>query len=240
MQAQAFLDRRRLDPEEADRLVHVEDLPARTVEPAPFGDDVPEVLVSRLGLLGIRGLYAHQQAGLDTLAAGRHVLLATGTASGKSLVYQIAAAEAALTTPKATALFLFPTKALARDQLRAIRALKLPQLKAAVYDGDTPKDERPLIRRNANLVLTNPDMLHASVLADHARWARLPAAAVARGGRRGARVARCVRLAGGDGAAAAPPADTPCTAAPRSGAWRAPPSGTPPSSPSASPVSRST
>ncbi len=76
-----------------------------------------------------------------------------------------------MTTPKATALFLFPTKALARDQLRAIRALKLPQLKAAVYDGDTPKDERPLIRRNANLVLTNPDMLHASMLADHARWA---------------------------------------------------------------------
>ncbi len=171
MQAQAFLDRRRLDPEEAERLVHVEDLPARAVEPAPFGDDIPEVLVARLGLLGIEGLYAHQRAGLDTLAAGRHVLLATGTASGKSLVYQIAAARAALTTPKATALFLFPTKALARDQLRAIRALKLPQLKAAVYDGDTPKDERPLIRRNANLVLTNPDMLHASMLADHARWA---------------------------------------------------------------------
>ena len=97
--------------------------------------------------------------------------MATGTASGKTLVYNLAFAEAALTTPKATALYLFPTKALARDQLRAVRALKLPQLKAAVYDGDTPQAERPLIRTNANLVMTNPDMLHLSLLADHARWA---------------------------------------------------------------------
>ncbi len=129
------------------------------------------MLVSRLGLLGITGLYPHQAAGLEAVRAGRDVVLATGTASGKSLVYQVAAAEAALTTPKATALFLFPTKALARDQLRAMRALKLPQVRAAVYDGDTPKGERPLIRKNANLVLTNPDMLHLSLLADHARWA---------------------------------------------------------------------
>jgi DEAD/DEAH box helicase domain-containing protein len=98
-------------------------------------------------------------------------MLATGTASGKSLVYQIATAESALVTPKATALFLFPTKALARDQLRAMRAFKLPQVRAAAYDGDTPQAERPLIRRNANLVLTNPDMLHLALLADNARWA---------------------------------------------------------------------
>jgi DEAD/DEAH box helicase domain-containing protein len=98
-------------------------------------------------------------------------MLATGTASGKSLVYQIATAESALVTPKATALFLFPTKALARDQLRAMRAFKLPQVRAGVYDGDTPQAERPLIRRNANLVLTNPDMLHLALLADNARWA---------------------------------------------------------------------
>ena len=73
--------------------------------------------------------------------------------------------------PKATALYLYPTKALARDQLRAVRALKIPQVKAAVYDGDTPRAERPLIRKNANLVMTNPDMLHLSLLPDHARWA---------------------------------------------------------------------
>jgi DEAD/DEAH box helicase domain-containing protein len=169
--AQAFLDRLTADPLEAENLVHVEELPARSPIVLPFPEDVPELLVSRLALLGIEGLYAHQLAGLTSLREGRHVMLATGTASGKSLVYQVAAAEAALTTPKATALFLFPTKALARDQLRALRALKLSQVKAAVYDGDTPQAERPLIRRNANVLLTNPDMLHLALLADHARWA---------------------------------------------------------------------
>jgi DEAD/DEAH box helicase domain-containing protein len=169
--AQAFLDRLTADPLEAENLVHVEELPARSPIVLPFPEDVPEFLVSRLALLGIEGLYAHQLAGLTSLREGRHVMLATGTASGKSLVYQVAAAEAALTTPKATALFLFPTKALARDQLRALRALKLSQVKAAVYDGDTPQAERPLIRRNANVLLTNPDMLHLALLADHARWA---------------------------------------------------------------------
>jgi DEAD/DEAH box helicase domain-containing protein len=99
------------------------------------------------------------------------VIVATGTASGKTLVYNLAFASQAVTDPKRTALYLFPTKALARDQLRQVRELKLPQLRAAVYDGDTPRAERPLVRRNANLVLSNPDMLHASILPDHARWA---------------------------------------------------------------------
>ena len=171
MHAQAFLDSLTADPLEAENLVHVQELPARTPQVVPFPEGLPELLVSRLSLLGVDGLYAHQMEGLEALRAGRHVMLSTGTASGKSLVYQIAAAEAALTTPKATAIFLFPTKALARDQLRSMRALKLPQVRAAVYDGDTPQAERPLIRKNANLVLTNPDMLHLALLADHARWA---------------------------------------------------------------------
>jgi Distinct helicase family with a unique C-terminal domain including a metal-binding cysteine cluster len=168
---QAFLDHLTADPETDGSLVHVQDLPARAPLVRPFPADLPDVLVGRLGLLGIEGLYPHQAEGLEVLADGRDVMLATGTASGKSLVYQLAFAHAALTVPKATALFLFPTKALARDQLRSVRSLKLPQLKASVYDGDTPQAERPLIRTNANLVLTNPDMLHASVLPDHARWA---------------------------------------------------------------------
>jgi len=168
---QAFLDHLTADPEVDGSLVHVQELPARPPLVQPFPAGFPEVLVGRLGLLGIDGLYPHQAEGLAALADGRDVMLATGTASGKSLVYQVAFAQAALTVPKATALFLFPTKALARDQLRSVRSLKLPQLKAAVYDGDTPRAERPLIRRSANLVLTNPDMLHASLLPDHARWA---------------------------------------------------------------------
>jgi DEAD/DEAH box helicase domain-containing protein len=171
VRAQAFLDSLTADPLEAENLVHVQELLAHAPKVAPFPEDLPELLVSRLSLLGVDGLYPHQLEGLSALRDGGHVMLSTGTASGKSLVYQIAAAEAALTTPKATAIFLFPTKALARDQLRSMRALKLPQVRAAVYDGDTPQAERPLIRKNANLVLTNPDMLHLALLADHARWA---------------------------------------------------------------------
>ncbi len=152
-------------------LVHLRTLPARPPELAPFPADLPPLLVERLRLLGIEGLYPHQARALDALRASRNVIVATGTASGKSLVYELGFAAEAMARPKATALFLFPTKALARDQLRAIRELRLPQLRAAVYDGDTPRADRPLIRRNANLILSNPDMLHASILPDHARWA---------------------------------------------------------------------
>jgi DEAD/DEAH box helicase domain-containing protein len=167
---QAFLSSLTADPGVAESLLSVREIPARSSVLEPFPEDLPQLLVDRLGLLGIAGLYPHQTRGLELLRAGTNVVIATGTASGKTLVYTTAFAESALTGAKATALFLFPTKALARDQLRAVRALKLPQVKAAVYDGDTPQAERPLIRRNANLVLTNPDMLHLSLLPDHARW----------------------------------------------------------------------
>lgn len=154
-----------------ESLAHVRDLPARPDAVVPFPDDLPELLVDRLSLLGIEGLYHHQRVALDAVRAGRDLIMATGTASGKTLVYNLAFAAEIISDPKRTALYLFPTKALARDQLRQVRALKLPQLKASVYDGDTPRAERPLIRRNANLVMSNPDMLHASVLPDHGRWA---------------------------------------------------------------------
>src|SRR5581483_683100 len=154
-----------------DTLVHVRELPARPNVVEPFPEDLPELLVERLSLLGVEGLYRHQREALDAVRAGRNVIVATGTASGKTLVYNLAFAAEAILDAKRTALYLYPTKALARDQLRQIRELKLPQVRAAVYDGDTPRAERPLIRRNANLVMSNPDMLHASMLPDHARWA---------------------------------------------------------------------
>ncbi|HEX7463681.1 MAG TPA: DEAD/DEAH box helicase [Actinomycetota bacterium] len=167
MDPRAFLDSVAGD----ESLAHVRELPARPNALEPFPPDLPEVLVGRLALVGVEGLYRHQRAALDAVRAGRNVIVASGTASGKTLVYNLAFAAQVLADPKRTALYLFPTKALARDQLRQVRELKLPQLKAAVYDGDTPRAERPLIRRNANLVMSNPDMLHASVLPDHARWA---------------------------------------------------------------------
>jgi DEAD/DEAH box helicase domain-containing protein len=154
-----------------ESVVHVRDLPPRRAEPGPFPDDVPGLVVDRLGLVGVTGLYEHQRRAFDLVRDGRDVVVATGTASGKTLVYNLAFASAAVADPRNTALYLFPTKALARDQLRQVRELKLPQVRAAVYDGDTPRPERPLVRKNANLVLSNPDMLHASILPDHARWA---------------------------------------------------------------------
>ncbi|MGH2527700.1 MAG: DEAD/DEAH box helicase, partial [Actinomycetota bacterium] len=157
--------------ERDESLVHLREIPARTSQPGPFPDDVPSLVVDRLGLVGVTGLYSHQRTAFDAVRAGRNVIVATGTASGKTLVYNLAFAAAAVADPKSTALYLFPTKALARDQLRQVRELKLPQIRAAVYDGDTPRAERPLVRRNANLVLSNPDMLHAGILPDHARWA---------------------------------------------------------------------
>jgi DEAD/DEAH box helicase domain-containing protein len=154
-----------------ESLVHVRRFEARRPRPSPFPEDVPQVLIERLRLIGVRGLYEHQLRALDAISAGEDVVIATGTASGKTLVYNVAFGSRALADAKRTALYLFPTKALARDQLRQVRELKLSQLKAAVYDGDTPREERPLIRRNANLVMTNPDMLHAGILPDHQRWA---------------------------------------------------------------------
>src|SRR5438552_3074286 len=170
MDARGFLDRL-ASTDGADRcLAHVEVLPEREpiLQSLP---DMPEVLRRRLGMQGIEGLYPHQRSAVDLLDAGRNVVIATGTASGKTLVYNLAFVRGVLQDEKRTALYLFPTKALARDQLRQVRELKLPQIRAGVYDGDTPQAERPLIRRNANLVMTNPDMLHASILPGHARWA---------------------------------------------------------------------
>jgi DEAD/DEAH box helicase domain-containing protein len=168
--ARGFLEGLEADPAFSESLIHVEDLPAKepSLDALP---ELPNLVRDRLKLLGIEGLYPHQRRALDALGAGGRVVVSTGTASGKTLVYNLAFAAEAVADPKSTALYLFPTKALARDQLRQVRALKLPQIRAAVYDGDTPSAERPLIRRNANLVMTNPDMLHASLLPDHARWA---------------------------------------------------------------------
>ena len=167
MDARAFLT----SIEREDSLVHVRDLSARANVVEPFPEELPELLVDRLALQSVTGLYRHQRVALDAIRSGRDVVIATGTASGKTLVYNLAFASEVMRDPKRTALYLFPTKALARDQLRAVRELKLPQVKAAVYDGDTPGAERPLIRKSANLVMSNPDMLHASLLPDHPRWA---------------------------------------------------------------------
>jgi DEAD/DEAH box helicase domain-containing protein len=152
-------------------LVHLERLPARRAKTAPLPEDLPGDLLDRLRRDGIEHLWSHQKDALELARAGRHLVLATGTASGKSLGYQLPALEALHLDDRSVVLHLSPTKALAHDQLRALRQLRLPWVRAAVLDGDTPREERAAVRRTANWVLTNPDLLHASLLGDHQRWA---------------------------------------------------------------------
>src|SRR5205814_2819951 len=107
----------------------------------------------------------------DAAARGEHMILATGTASGKSLAFNLPVLDALAREPKTRALYLYPTKALAQDQARSLADLHAPNVRAAIYDGDTPADRRAQIRKWANVILTNPDMLHVGVLPHHDRWA---------------------------------------------------------------------
>lgn len=131
--------------------------------------------MDRLAAAGIEAPWEHQAAAAEHARAGRSVIIATGTASGKSLAYLLPCIEAIYAGEddhrrEGTVLYLSPTKALAADQLRALRALRLTRVRAATYDGDTPRDERSWVRQHANYVLTNPDMLHRSILPGHSRW----------------------------------------------------------------------
>jgi DEAD/DEAH box helicase domain-containing protein len=160
------------DPSRASRVTHVEHVPSREGRTAPWPLWVPDLLRGRLALAGVGEPWEHQVQAAELARGGQHVVLATGTASGKSLGYLLPTLSALLEDEKATALYLSPTKALATDQLRAIRALTLTQVRAATYDGDTPHEERDWVRRFAGLVLTNPDMVHRSLLPRHADFAR--------------------------------------------------------------------
>jgi len=166
-----LLDRLRLDPRRAERVTHVERVPARAGRSTRWPAWVPPLLVDRLALGGVPAPWEHQAAAADLAWAGRSVVVATGTASGKSLAYLLPVLSSLLTEERATALYLSPTKALATDQLRAVRALNLMAVRAATYDGDTPREERDWVRRHGRLVLTNPDMLHRAVLPRHSDFA---------------------------------------------------------------------
>jgi DEAD/DEAH box helicase domain-containing protein len=158
---------------EPSGLVHLERLPARPSRTVAIPDDLPAALQVRLELLGVEALWSHQAEVLERARAGEHLVVATGTASGKSLAYQLPTIERLLRDDRSVALYLAPTKALAHDQLRTIRGFKLPQIRAAVLDGDTPRPERDAIRRTANWILTNPDLLHRTILPNHRFWGDL-------------------------------------------------------------------
>jgi DEAD/DEAH box helicase domain-containing protein len=123
-----------------------------------------------LAAQGVEALWAHQAEAWEAAQRGEHLIVTTGTASGKTLAFNLPVLDALAREPKLRALYLYPTKALAQDQLRALGSFRLPKLRAAIYDGDTAADRRWQVRRWANLILSNPDMLHVGVLPHHDRW----------------------------------------------------------------------
>jgi DEAD/DEAH box helicase domain-containing protein len=158
------------------QAVHVEHLAARTARTAATEKPLLATLKQRLGQKGLLPLYTHQAEAVDLTRQGRNVIIATSSASGKTLCYNIPVLETLVSHQIAQALYLFPTKALAQDQCRSLRELVgglLPPEEIAIFDGDTQPLERACIRRKARLIITNPDMLHLGILPNHQNWSRL-------------------------------------------------------------------
>lgn len=159
----------RADPATNANIAQWHTLPERPPRFSPFPSDLHPLLVDSLGRRGINALYSHQATALEQSRAGRHLVVVTGTASGKTLCYNLPVLDCLLKDSGARALYLFPTKALAQDQVANLQALV--DLPVATYDGDTPSGARPSIRSKSRIVVTNPDMLHTGILPHHTLWA---------------------------------------------------------------------
>jgi DEAD/DEAH box helicase domain-containing protein len=171
----SLLNRWRSDPDTGGNLAAWKILPARPADLAPLPADLHPALSQALAERGIGSLYSHQAAAWDLLQAGLNIVLVTGTASGKTLAYNLPVLDRLQRDRDARALYLFPTKALAQDQLDELHTMNkftgLEGLIPATYDGDTPNQNRPAIRKRASLVISNPDMLHTGILPHHTAWA---------------------------------------------------------------------
>ncbi|MCC7116903.1 MAG: DEAD/DEAH box helicase [Anaerolineales bacterium] len=146
--------------------------PPRPPHTQPFPTDLPAPLRTALSSRNISALYSHQASAWNQARAGKNLILATSTASGKTLAYNLPVLAKLLEDPAARALYLFPTKALAQDQFSSLQNFQgsVPNFGPGMYDGDTPQKDRPAIRKNARIVLSNPDMLHTGILPHHANW----------------------------------------------------------------------
>jgi DEAD/DEAH box helicase domain-containing protein len=153
-----------------DELAHLAVEPARGARTVPLPPQLQPAVRDALARRGIGDLYAHQAEAYEAASGGGNVIVTTGTASGKTLAFNLPVLDALAAGRHARALYLYPTKALAQDQARSLAALGVPGVRAAIYDGDTPTEQRRQIRGWANLVLTNPDMLHIGVLPRHDLW----------------------------------------------------------------------
>ena len=155
---------------EGEEIAYSSAEPAREPKLEPLPDDLDPRVASALIATGVTSLYGHQAEAWESARRGENVVVTTGTASGKSLAFNLPVLDAIARDPKTRALYLYPTKALAQDQARSLAELRLKGLKPAIYDGDTPGERRWQIRKWSNVVLTNPDMLHVGVLPHHDRW----------------------------------------------------------------------
>src|SRR6059058_120718 len=159
-----------LDEGRADeRLVRTARHGARAPRPEPLPAYLSPPLLDALARTGVDKLWSHQAAALEAAWEGP-TIVTTGTASGKSLAFNLPVLDTIATDARARALYLYPTKALAQDQARKLSQLRARFLRHAIYDGDTPREERRAIRDRSNLILTNPDMLHIGVLPHHRNW----------------------------------------------------------------------
>jgi len=177
MDAAVFLHHLINLPTYEQQIIHIELIHSQGPTFDELDKPLKPALKARLESLGMSRLYSHQAEALNAISAGKNVIVATPSASGKTLCYQIATLEAMLIDNSNSALYLFPTKALAQDQFRSLRQLALPGLLSekaiAIFDGDTPQSQRTAIKRQARIVLTNPDMLHLGILPNHESWSKL-------------------------------------------------------------------
>ena len=153
-----------------EELAYLTTEPTRDARTVALPDDLHPKVRTALAAQGVHELYEHQAEAWEASRRGEHVVVTTGTASGKSLAFNLPVLDALAREPRRRAIYLYPTKALAQDQLRSLTSLKVPRVRAAIYDGDTEAERRWQIRKWSNLVLSNPDMLHVGVLPHHDRW----------------------------------------------------------------------
>jgi len=181
MDASEFLHHLLSLPDYSEQIVHIEHIPHQGAVFGELDNPLHPALKECLETLGISALYRHQAEALNAILAAKNVIISTASASGKSLCYQLATLDTFLQDKNSRALYLFPTKALAQDQLRSFKQIVgtakdldylLHRATVSTFDGDTPQDERANIRRQARVLLTNPDMLHLGILPNHPSWSR--------------------------------------------------------------------
>jgi len=168
-----LLEALRAEPFLAGQIADIQTLPPRPPTYAKLRSSMHARLQTRLSEIGIEKLFSHQAHAYDAVNAGKDIAVVTGTNSGKTLCYNLPVLNKCLTEPACRALYLFPTKALAQDQLGKLAELSPgSDIRSGTYDGDTPPSQRSTLRRMANVILTNPDMLHTGILPSHENWTK--------------------------------------------------------------------